>query len=278
MVLPKDFQFSQSSLQDFATCPRRFELHYLQRLSWPASEAEPVQEVERLARLGADFHRLVQQHLVGINADILTATLSEAEPELQTWWQNYLDHHPALDHAQTYPELTLSTPLRNYRLLARFDLLARQPDGVFLIVDWKTTRRKPARDYLAGQMQTRIYPYVLVAAGTAFNKGQPVDPATVQMMYWYPQVPAEPEVFEYSKKLFRRDEEFLSQLVEQVKHSAQNGHFPLVEDRQPCRYCVYRSFCDRGDKAGPLLELAEEPQEALDILSLDWDQIAEIEF
>ena len=98
------------------------------------------------------------------------------------------------------------------------------------------------------------------------------------MMYWYPQAPHAPEVFDYSKKLFRRDEQFLSDLIEQIKSTARSGHFPLVEDQKPCTYCVYRSFCDRGDQAGPLVELEEEPQEVLDVLSLDWDQIAEIEF
>jgi hypothetical protein len=98
------------------------------------------------------------------------------------------------------------------------------------------------------------------------------------MMYWYPQAPDEPEVFDYDPNLFQRDEQFLSDLIEQVKHAAQSGHFPLVEDKQPCHYCIYRSFCDRGDKAGPLLALEEEPQEVLDVLALDWDQIAEIEF
>jgi hypothetical protein len=67
-------------------------------------------------------------------------------------------------------------------------------------------------------------------------------------------------------------------LIEQVKSTTQSDHFPLVEDRKPCNYCVYRSFCDRGDKAGPLVELEEEPQEMLDVLALDWDQVAEIEF
>jgi CRISPR/Cas system-associated exonuclease Cas4 (RecB family) len=279
MPLPANFQFSQSSLQDFETCPRRFELRYVQRLSWPAVESEPVQEAERLAQLGADFHRLVQQHLVGLAEDLLTGTLVEAEPELKIWWQNYLLHRPApLAEAQTYPELTLSSPLRGYRLLARFDLLAVQSDGTFLIIDWKTTRRKPSRESLARRIQTRVYPYVLVTAGAAFNGGQPIDPAAVTMMYWYPDIPDQPEVFAYSPQLFRRDEEFLSYLVERIKAAARNNNFPLVDDDQPCRYCVYRSFCDRGEQAGPVVELADEPQEMLDVSALDWDQIAEIQF
>jgi hypothetical protein len=279
MFLPKYLKFSQSSLQDFETCPRRFELRYLQRLSWPAIEAEPVQEVERLARLGEDFHRLVHQHLIGLDEDILAQTLTEAEAELKAWWQNYLDYGPtALAEAQVYPELTLSTPLRGYRLMARFDLLAVQPDSAFLIIDWKTAQQKPPRDRLRRRIQTRVYPYVLAMAGTAFYGGQPINPAAVKMMYWYPQSPDEPEVFDYSEERFRRDEQFLSDLIEQVKSAAQSGHFPLVEDRKPCNYCIYRSFCDRGDKAGPLVELEEEPQEMLDVLALEWDQIAEIEF
>jgi len=279
MQLPKDFQFSQSSLQDFDTCPRRFELRYLRQLSWPAIEAEPVQEAERLARLGQDFHRLVQQHLIGIDQDILEETLADADSDLKMWWGNYLTHRPAaLADAQIYPELTLSTPLRSFRLTARFDVLAAQSDGTFLIVDWKTTRKKPTRDSVAGRMQTKVYPYVLAAAGTAFNQGKPIDPAAVKMMYWYPQAPNEPEIFDYTEKLFQRDEEFLSELIDQIKSTAENNRFPLVDGDKPCTYCVYRSFCDRGDRPS-LLEDTESGSDAeIDVLALDWDQIAEIQF
>ena len=78
--------------------------------------------------------------------------------------------------------------------------------------------------------------------------------------------------------LYQRDEQFLSDLIEQIKHATQTSNFPLVEDRKPCLYCLYRSFCDRGEQAGPVAALPEEPQETLDPLALDWDQIAEIQF
>ncbi len=279
MSLPREFQFSQSSLQDFETCPRRFKLRYLDKLRWPAIESEPVQEAELLARLGADFHRLVHQHLVGVDVDTLTATLESADADLQNWWHNYLTHRPAdLSDAQIYPELPLSTPLRNYRLFARFDTLAVGADGSFLIIDWKTSRRKPPRAALERRMQTRVYPFVLAAAGTAFNRGRSIDPATIKMVYWYPQFPDEPEVFEHSTKLRQRDEQFLSELIERIKHSAGQNDFPLVEDSKPCKYCVYRSLCDRGHQAGSLETLDEDLEEALDVSALDWDPIAEIQF
>ncbi len=277
-ALPAGFQFSQASLHDFETCCRRFELRYLRRLNWPGIESTPLEEAEHMAQLGTDFHRLVHQHLVGLEAEMLTATL--VEPELKEWWQNYLDYRPAmLEEAALYPELTLSTPLRGYRLVARFDLLAVQ-GSTFWLVDWKTTRHKPSRDSLARRMQSRVYPYVLAAAGAAYNRGQAIDPAAIKMMYWYPQEPQQPEVFVYSLALMQRDEQFLSRLIEQVKSAALAGDFPLVEGWRPCLYCRYRSFCDRGDKAGPVSAQQEQAEADLDldVLALEWDQIAEIQF
>ena len=278
MTLPKTFQFSQSSLQDFETCARRFQLRYLDQLRWPAIESEPVQEAERLAQLGADFHRLVHQHLVGVDVDTLTATLPTTEPELQSWWQNYLAHRPAeLSEAAIYPELPLSAPLGGYRLLARFDALVVTAKA-FIIIDWKTSTHRPPRAALEQRMQTRVYPYVLAAAGAAFNKGRPINPKTIKMVYWYPHFPDEPETFEYNRKLQRRDEQLLNDLVDRINHSARHNNFPLAEDNQPCQYCVYRSLCDRGRQAGAMVVLDEDFQEELDVSALDWDQIAEIQF
>jgi len=277
--LPEGIQFSQSSLFDFTACPRRFELRYVRQLEWPAVQSEPVQEAERLARLGSDFHRLVHQHLIGLDEETLTASLTESEPELRQWWQSYLAHRPpALAGADLYPELTLSTPLRGYRLLARFDLLAVQPAGTFLIVDWKTTRRKPRREVLARRLQTRVYPYVLARAGAAYNQGQPPHPDSISMQYWYPAAPDQPETFEYSPQFLQRDEEYLSDLIEQIKQAAAVGAFPLVDDDRACAYCRYRSLCDRGQTAGPLAQFEDDAEDTLDLAALDWEQVAEIQF
>ncbi|NCT22292.1 PD-(D/E)XK nuclease family protein, partial [bacterium] len=59
------FTFSQSSLQDYADCPRRFQLRYIEQLAWPAVETEPALENERRQQEGLLFHRLAQQHLIG---------------------------------------------------------------------------------------------------------------------------------------------------------------------------------------------------------------------
>ena len=73
--LPDTFAFSQSSLQAYEDCARRFWLAYVQQLPWPAVEAAPVQDYERLMRLGANFHLLIQRAEIGIDADQLALGL-----------------------------------------------------------------------------------------------------------------------------------------------------------------------------------------------------------
>jgi hypothetical protein len=55
--LPPAFQFSQTSLQDFSDCQRRFQLRYLQEQDWPAPVAEPMAEMERADTLGRNGTR-----------------------------------------------------------------------------------------------------------------------------------------------------------------------------------------------------------------------------
>ena len=82
-----DLQFSQSSLQDFVDCQRRFQLRYLLRLAWPAVESEPVMENERHMRMGAQFQQMTHQHLLGVPSERLANMLHDEI--LLGWWENY---------------------------------------------------------------------------------------------------------------------------------------------------------------------------------------------
>src|SRR5512147_1473821 len=93
--LPEGFLFSQSSLQDYADCPRRFQLRYIERLAWPAVESEPALENERRQQDGQLFHRMVQQQRVGLPVERL-APLANT-PDLQRWWENYLGYDFSID-------------------------------------------------------------------------------------------------------------------------------------------------------------------------------------
>lgn len=276
MTLPDDFQFSQSSLQDYADCPRRFELRYLDQLQWPAIEAEPIQERERHMRRGADFHHMVHQHLSGVPADALAGTAA-TDPDLQRWWAAYrADSWIAALPETRYPELTLSAPVNGYRLLAKYDLVALQPGQRAVIVDWKTAQRKPARERLQERLQTVVYRYVLVEAGAHLNGGAIIAPEQVEMVYWFAVDPAHPIRFPYDAAQYAQDRDMLISLVGDIRARAV---FDKTADTHRCRFCVYRSLCDRGIEAGHEDEIDAEPGDETSVdLDFDFDQIAEIEF
>src|SRR5574338_3472 len=147
---------SQSSLQDYMDCAQRFKLRYLDRLSYPAIETEPALENEKHQKEGEYFHRLVQQYLIGIPAEQV-GKLANTE-NLQRWWGQYLEAKdlaglPGLNGL--YPEFTLSAPLGDFRLVAKYDLIAVDQDKV-TIYDWKTYRKRPKTDWLAIRWQTRV--------------------------------------------------------------------------------------------------------------------------
>lgn len=278
MTLPADFQFSQSSLQDYVECARRFELRYLERLQWPAVEAEPVTEHEQRMKQGAAFHHMAHQHQVGVPADVLSARV--LDNKLRQWWENYLragfvDMLPAKRH----PEVTLSAPLGDYRLVAKYDLLAIERGGRAVIVDWKTAERRPSRASLERRLQTVVYRYLLAQAGAHLNGGNVIDPAQVEMVYWFAEHPDNPERFTYDTDQYQADREYLVSLVKEIKGRTV---FDLTTETRRCRFCTYRSLCERGISAGGLDELETlEDDVAVEgefDLNFDFDQIAEVEF
>jgi CRISPR/Cas system-associated exonuclease Cas4 (RecB family) len=273
--IPAQFAFSQSSLQDYADCPRRFQLRYLDRLLYPAAESEPALENERHQQEGQYFHRLAQQYLLGIPIEKL-ARLANT-PNLQRWWESFIsskDLTSLKDLSGLYPEITLSTPLGDYRLVAKYDLIAITEDEKIIIYDWKTYRKRPRNEWLSARWQTRVYRALLVAAGSQFNGGRPIVPERCEMVYWFSNYPDDPARFPYNEAQYKRDWDTLVKLTEEIRTAAS---YPLTDDRQMCAYCTYRSYCDRGIQAGDL-DMIEVEMEAESLFDINFEQIGEIEF
>ena len=265
---------SQSSLQDYMDCAQRFKLRYLDRLSYPAAETEPTLENEKHQQEGEYFHRLVQQHLIGIPAEQISKFANT--PNLQRWWENFQNTKELKDLQNLsglYPESTLSAPLGKHRLLAKYDLIAVQ-DGKALIYDWKTYRKRPRNEWLNARMQTRVYRALLVQAGAHLNHGKPFEPEQIEMVYWFAEFPEEPVKLPYTSAQFQRDWDTLLKLSEEVASAAS---YPLTEDRQKCLFCTYRSYCERGVRAGDV-EQAEAEMEAEELFDVNFEQIGEIAF
>ena len=283
MVLPDDFQFSQASLQDFVACSRRFELRYLMGLRWPAVSAEPIEEHERRMQLGTQFHRLVQRYLLGVPRERITRSVQD--PELQSWWQSFVSHDPVAQcggddsAAKVRGELSLVGQAAGYRLVAKYDVVIVVPGTRAIILDWKTSNRPPSVPWLRRRLQTRIYPYVLVQTGSYLSGKVPVQPRQVEMVYWYPGFPDQTVRLPYSASQYALDSEYLERQVEIIA-ALDEGGFGLTEDEKSCKYCAYRSYCGRGDRAGSIDDVDAELDFDVDPDELDFDleQIAEIEF
>jgi CRISPR/Cas system-associated exonuclease Cas4 (RecB family) len=283
MALPEGFLFSQSSLQDYVDCQRRFQLRYLLHLAWPAVEAEPYLENERRMDQGAEFHKLARQYLVGIPEVEIGRSIG-ADDVMLLWWSNFLASIKTgklsmiLDKdSQHFEEINLAVPMGKFRLVAKYDLLIIHSDGKVIIVDWKTSQSHPRRTWLAGRLQTHVYPFVLVGALSGLLDGWQADPSLLEMVYWFTNQPEQPERFPYSLNEYQQDARFLTNLVATIDQKSE-PIYPLTPDVQRCSFCTYRSLCNRGIKPGDLQQLEDwqEPSSAEDV-SLNFDQIGEIE-
>lgn len=265
---------SQSSLQDYVDCARRFQLRYVDRLAYPAFESEPALENELHQREGEFFHRLAQQYLIGVPAEQV-AKLANSE-NLQRWWENFRNSKDLLGFENLtglYPESTLSAPLGNFRLLAKYDLIAIHKNKA-VIYDWKTYRKRPRNEWLAARMQTRVYRALLIHAGAHLNSGVPFEPEQIEMVYWFADFPNDPARFAYNSAHYKRDWDLLVKLADEI---ATASSYPLTDDRTRCLYCPYRSYCERGIRAGEA-DQAEAEMEAEELFDVNFEQIGEIAF
>lgn len=282
MNLPTNFQFSQGSLQDYVDCPRRFQLKYMEQIAWPALEVEPAIEHEVYLQRGSEFHRMLMQYFLGVSEKKISVFASK-EDNLSRWWNNFLsivDNFDGLSKEAGYlqlPEFSLTIPVDNYRLTGNFDLLVNTGQE-FIIYDWKTSRRQPNRDWLSTSLQTRVYPYLCYRSSSILANNAPIEPSQIKMVYWYAEYPTVPLTFQYNAQKFTEDQDYFSDLIREIS-TLGDSPAQLTPNEKLCRYCVYRSLCNRGIKAGPVSEqLNRDSQYEDPDLQVDFDQIAEIEF
>jgi CRISPR/Cas system-associated exonuclease Cas4 (RecB family) len=274
MALPDAFQFSQGNLQDYVDCQRRFQLRHVLMQPWPALITEPALEAERQAQRGADLHHLAHQHSLDLDAGRLAATIHDEV--LARWWHTYLTYPPPdLPETVRRAEVEIAAPLAGYRLVAQYDLLAVEPGERLVVVDWKAVLNRPSRAVLARRLQTRVYRYLAVKAGAAFNGGKPPQPEQVEMFYWFAEFGGAIERFPYDADQHTADGDYLAGLIAEIAAHSE-PIWPLTPDERRCRFCNYRSLCERGAIAAFLDDLEDdlEPPE----VTIDLEQIAEVAF
>ncbi len=246
--LPVGFVFSQSCLQSYADCPRSFQLRYMDRVIWPAVQAEPALGLERRRREGQRFHNLVHQHRLGLPLEFLAPLANTAD--VARWWKNYLASDLFFRGYAQHSEFSLSAPLGGYRLLAKYDLLAIK-DGSAVIYDWKTSSCRPSDESLALRWQTLVYRALLVRAGAQLNGNQRFLPQNISMVYWFADFPSQPATFGYDDGAYQRDCSALEALVNTISSATE---FSPSKDTGRCHRCSYASYCglDEAPTAGEM--------------------------
>jgi len=281
MTLPSNFQFSQGSLQDYVNCPRRFQLRYIDRLSWPALQAKPALENERIMQQGATFHRMIHQYLLGVPEEDIE-NLIKSNKYLSHWWRSFIDDkkiNTLLNNKSIarYPEITLSAVIGQHRLVAKYDLILIEPDQRAIIFDWKTSRKQPKQTWLAEKYQTLVYPFVLSQAGSQLNNGKPLAPEQITMVYWFANFPREPMRFTHSAIKNAKNKAKMAATIEEIQ-TINEDNFPLTDNEKLCCFCVYRSLCKRGVEAGPVDDFEDMNESNSFDFEIEFDQIAEIAY
>jgi CRISPR/Cas system-associated exonuclease Cas4 (RecB family) len=260
LKLPRGFQFTQSKLQDFVDCERRFYLRHILGQQWPSPLAEPQDKFERAMKRGARFHQLVERHQLGIPLHLLQRTIAN-DAVMLDWLDRYQGILKEIGNFDAvHPEVSLSTHIADFPLVAKFDLIGVQGDSV-IAIDWKTGRL-PDNTRLEQRMQTVVYRYVLYKEVSGI-----VDRVIKNFTLVYASLD------NGELRQFSVDESHLAELeatIQKVIEAIQHSEFEKVESERPCRFCLYRGLCERG--ISPVTTPDEYDLEAGDDwLLLDWD-------
>lgn len=277
MYLPNNFQFTQTNLQDFIDCPKRFELKYLQQIHWPARIVDNAQEYQEWMELGSRFHFLLYQFFSGLQADDLGKSIDD--PSLASWWHAFLTWiEQERLNGDFFPEYTLFAEVAGHRVAAKYDLIVRDGNKV-MIVDWKTSK-KPTNAFLNDRIQSRVYPLIMTLAGKVIQiSHKPVIPEMIEMLYWFANKPNDPFITQYDENLYNQDHALISRLIQKIT-SLSKDEYRKTEDVRHCRFCSYRAYCNRGAEPGKIEEFdALETEQEMDVLLQDFehrlDQIGE---
>lgn len=290
--LPEDFVFSQSNLQMYADCKRRFYLTHIERLPWPAIEAAPYTLYEEAIRQGELFHRLVQRGIIGLPVE--NAAL---EPPLDDWiaaWrtsgmQDVPSQHRLAERLFA-TALQPATGGHAFRIVAKYDLVAAESVGGrthVVILDWKTSARRPDVESTRRRLQSILYPWVLVESAQQLGVGA-FEPEDVEMRYWYAGAPDAPIRLYYNRAQHEANGMALAELLADLVGREGEDAFPQVADtpanrRRFCNFCVYRSRCQRGDEPGSILDYDEDADAEIGVVaeaaeSYSLDTLTELEF
>lgn len=273
MGIGREFRFSQSNLQSYDRCCRRFYLHYIDELEWPAPITDSEDQWEAAAKRGQLFHLLVHQESLGI--DVAPTVEASSDPQLGEWWDNFKRFAPKPEVGErVLSEVELTAGVGGFSIVAKFDriTLPDHDEAVLRIFDWKTGRRAPKQLELERSWQTVVYRYVFAEVGGSlfWENGVSVDPRRIEILYWHAGFPHAIQPISYSAAEHEEAGERLRHAIDEIVTLSDRAEgqsaFARTEDEERCRHCCYRAYCERERTPGAFVEWE---------LSVDGDEVEE---
>lgn len=220
-----DLPLSATSLQDFADCPRRFELTYLKQLDWP-------REVNLAAlELGNLLHRTVQQYLLGI--PISNAPVISSEIDLHNLRQIVSNALSASTSCENKVEYQVQLVSGSTVIVGKFDFLQICPDGSVHVYDWKTDQHFKSRGYYEKRIQTKLY--LWLASQLYVPRVVHLHIVSLRGQGSHIFQPSPAEIIRYGEQL--------TELSAQVRATPEGG-FNRTFDKSICEFCKFDTYCN----------------------------------
>lgn len=232
---------SQSHLNLWHSCQRRFQHYFLECLTAPAA----TEQYKRL-ELGARFHLLMQQKELGLEI----TDLANSDRNLQKWLLAFETNPPKVIMGDRYSEhrRTLELPITinpvgenhlnlTYIITVIYDLLVLGNQSA-QILDWKTHQHPQAIASLQVNWQTKLYLYVLAeTSGYA--------PEQLSMSYWFANTGSAVTIT-YNNQQHQQTDQELREVLEAIAQAQQMQHFiQLPLNHQECHRCDFAYRCGR---------------------------------
>jgi putative RecB family exonuclease len=256
--LPK--ALSPSRLQDFQSCPRRFQHGSIDRLPQPASYATvkgnllhyvfehlfllpaPDRSIDRARTLVPDAEGNVLTEQVRHEIDLDDARLTQLRSETEAILVSYFAMEDPREVDAEGVELRITEQLDGAPILGILDRLDREADGSLTIVDYKTGRL-PNRNYDSKTFANAE----LYAALCESHLGQ--RPNAIRLLYVAHGEAIERPVTEPVLKARRAA---AANAWRRIGDYYERGEFPATPSVNTCRFCAFKDVCRANGVAVPV--------------------------
>ncbi len=248
---PLPAYLSPSRLQDFRSCPRRFQHASIDRLPQPASYAatkgrlvhhvfEHLHTLEPSERTPEAARALVDPACAAVLTEDVRADLKMDEPaeaRLRAEADEIIDTYFAMEDPRGVDhegvELRLTATIDGVPMLGILDRLDRAEDGSLSIVDYKTgslpNRRYDAQTFA----NTELY-------AALCEEGLGELPSTIRLLYVAKGEAIERPVSEVNVRARR---EAAAESWRRITRYYEDGEFPATPSTNACRFCAFRDTC-----------------------------------